>query len=183
MHGSKALSAFLSLLVIGALTGCSQENQSFTSPGDGVPAWGTDDTAPAMPTGLRMEKATPQAFRLGWTPNTEVDLAGYRVYVYDPSPYRDGAYNCPHGVTLIDKNTNWYFYSDNTGPGPHFFKLSAVDEAGNESARCAPFAFSLDGNNGDTVSEDVATDDAQFVPTHGWDDEPITKGNSVYNQN
>ena len=181
MHGSRALSAFLSLLVFGALalapSGCSQENQNFTSPGNGVPAWGSDDTAPAMPTGLRVEKATDRGFRMTWSPNSELDLAGYRVYVYDPSPYRDSAYTCPHGVSLVGKENNWYVYTDNTSAGPHYFKLSAFDEAGNESARYGPYTFDY-GNDGSNSNENngATTDDASYRPQYGWPADPDVTG-------
>jgi hypothetical protein len=183
MHGSRALSAFLALLVFGALalapSGCSQENESFTSPGNGVPAWGTDDTAPAMPTGLTVEKATEHGFRLTWTPNTEIDLAGYRVYVYDPSPYRENAYTCPHGIDLIGKVTNWYVYTDNTGPGPHYFMLAAIDEAGNESARFGPYAFDMANDGSGSDVDDGTTSDANYLPQYGWDDDSRPTGKGI----
>jgi hypothetical protein len=177
MQGSRILRALFSTVCLGVLalapSGCSHENGGFTSPGDGFPAAGVDDSAPAMPTGLMLAKATDHAFRLEWAPNTEVDLAGYRFYVYDPSPYRENAYVCASGTELIQPENRWYVYSADLSQGQHFFKLSAVDQTGNESVRCGPLpcSYSPDTENG-TISTNEG-DGTLFDPPAGdWGDNP-----------
>jgi len=173
MKGSRVLSALFSTVCLGVLTlapsGCSHEDGGFTSPGDGVPASGFDDSAPAMPTGLALVKATDQGLRLEWTPNAEVDLAGYRLYIYDPSPYRENAYVCVSGAELLGPQDTWYVYNGDVTQGPHFFKLTAVDQTGNESARCGPFAFSYSPAADQETIHPIEGDDATFVPPNsGW---------------
>jgi hypothetical protein len=175
MHGSRFLSALLSTMLFGVLTlapsGCSHEDGSFTSPGDGVPALGADGSAPAMPTGLAVVKATDQGFRLSWSPNVEADLAGYRVYVYDPSPYRDSAYNCANQTALIGAQQTWFIYNQDTSAGAHYFKLAAVDQTGNESERCGPYGFWYAPGSEDGTLDGRDADDADFTPpAGGWDD-------------
>jgi hypothetical protein len=63
---------------------------------------------------------------LTWTPNSEDDLAGYRIYRTDVSDYQI--------VGSAPKNAT--YYNDNTGipPKTYSYKISAYDLSGNESA-------------------------------------------------
>jgi len=182
MHRSRIMSAVLPMVLFGVLalapSGCSNEAGSFTSPGDGLPAVG-DGTAPAMPTGFSVVKATEDGFRLTWTANTEIDLAGYRVYVYQPSPYRENAYVRAHGVSLLGMHQCWFVYGDDTSAGPHYFMLAAVDEGGNESAHAGPYAFEYTPGVSDGAIDDRQPDDGDFVPTGGWNDGSVSGGDDA----
>lgn len=63
---------------------------------------------------------------LDWSPNTEPDLAGYRVY-HGTAP---GSYGPAVDVGLATT----YTVSD-LPAGTHYFTVTAYDAAGNESAR------------------------------------------------
>jgi fibronectin type 3 domain-containing protein len=65
---------------------------------------------------------------LGWTPNTETDLAGYRLY-YGNSPRAQATYS-----QTVPINNKYAITQDLTLPdGVYYFALTAVDLAGNES--------------------------------------------------
>jgi hypothetical protein len=88
-----------------------------------------DTFPPAVPSGLRADPA-PNSVALVWEPDTEADLAGYRVY----RSVGDGPWQ-----KLADVNTV-PSYSDATvehGKTYHY-AVSAFDKTGNESERCAP---------------------------------------------
>jgi len=179
MHRSRLMSALFPLAFFGLLalvpTGCSSEADGVGSPGDGLPASG-DDVAPAAPTGFDIVKATDGGFRLSWAPNTEIDLAGYRVYVYQPSPTRDNSYVCPHGVSLIGMQQTWYVLANDPSIDTWYFKLSAVDEAGNESERFGPYAYQYTPSPWDADPDDTEPSDGAFTPTSGWGTGAVPNG-------
>lgn len=144
MRRSKALTTLLSIALFGTLafapSGCSSDSSS--SPELGLTPSGYDPYPPAMVSGLEIEKATEAGFKLTWSASTENDLAGYRVYVYDPSPYRETSYRSPQGAGVIDPGKTYYTYRDNLDDGFHYFKIVAIDVDGNESVASAPLEFS-----------------------------------------
>jgi hypothetical protein len=86
--------------------------------------YSVDNLAPAAPAPLTGQYAAGQT-RLHWNPNTEVDLAGYRLYrgtsaAFVPSP-------ATFVADLPDTG-----YADAAG-APYVYKLRAVDSHGNES--------------------------------------------------
>lgn len=80
--------------------------------------------------------------RVTWTPNTETDLAGYKVYYAQPgdpgwsvnngqATYTLGT--LPHVTTMVTQST-----VDISGvPGPYAIAVTALDTSGNESALSA----------------------------------------------
>lgn len=179
MHRSRLWNVLVPLAFFGLLamapTGCSSEADGVGSPGDGLPASG-DDVAPATPTGFSVVKATEGGFRLAWSPNTEIDLAGYRVYVYQPSPDRENSYVCPHGVSLVGTQQTWYVIANDSTVETWYFKLSAVDQAGNESARYGPYPFQCTPEFWNADPGDTEPNDGDFVPTNGWDEGSVPDG-------
>ena len=68
---------------------------------------------------------------LDWNPNTEPDLAGYRIYRATAS----GAYGGPVGQAPANATS---FVVNGLQPGvTYFFVITAFDSAGNESVRSA----------------------------------------------
>lgn len=69
---------------------------------------------------------------LGWEPNSESDLAGYKLY-YGNSPRTQAPYT--QAVVINDKAaTTWQITLD---PGVYYFALTAYDTSGNESGYSA----------------------------------------------
>jgi hypothetical protein len=87
-----------------------------------------DEFAPAPPVGLRAASA-PNSIELTWESNTELDLAGYRVY----RAVAGGTFEKVADVNIPA-------YSDmNVQHGKTYrYEVTAVDQAGNESQRSAP---------------------------------------------
>jgi fibronectin type 3 domain-containing protein len=89
-----------------------------------------DKAPPKAPAGLDLIKSDKEAI-LTWDPNSETDLAGYRVY---RSERAGGPFTLVSG-RLITTN----LFSD-TGYKPGFYySVSAEDEFGNESPKSAAF--------------------------------------------
>jgi hypothetical protein len=88
-----------------------------------------DKFPPAVPAGLRADLA-PNSASLVWEPDSDADLAGYRVYRSTDG----GAWEKLADVSAIPT------YSDTTiEHGKHYrYAVSAFDKVGNESERCAP---------------------------------------------
>ena len=83
----------------------------------------TDRFPPAVPTGLIVISGVRTA-ELAWDPVTDSDLAGYRVY--------------RNGVKIADAVAkNSYSDMDVSVGSKYSYQVSAVDQAGNESAKCA----------------------------------------------
>ena len=68
---------------------------------------------------------------LTWDPNTEEDLAFYKIY-YGTASRDDGGYIIPNFHDTIPAGTEAYTMM-NLGDGIHYFALTAEDVAGNES--------------------------------------------------
>ncbi|HEX2102731.1 MAG TPA: S8 family serine peptidase [Solirubrobacteraceae bacterium] len=87
-----------------------------------------DTTPPAVPTGLTATGGDRQ-IGLTWTPSSEEDVAGYRVYPALGSPTLD-----PLATPVAAAWTAGGLGVDEQ----HSYRVSAVDRAGNESALSAP---------------------------------------------
>jgi fibronectin type 3 domain-containing protein len=88
-----------------------------------------DTFPPAVPTALRVDR-TANSASLVWEPDSEADLAGYRVYRSEGN----GAWQKLADVGGVPS------YSDATVEHGKTYRytLSALDKAGNESERSAP---------------------------------------------
>jgi chitodextrinase len=98
-----------------------------------------DTAPPATPSGLTAAPEAGSGVRVRWAANAEADLAGYHVYralsvsaVFAPLTSTPLAMNEYMDITAPDTFSVWY-------------AVSAVDAAGNESARTAPFRAFLRG--------------------------------------
>jgi hypothetical protein len=98
----------------------------------GAPAAAPDTTPPAVPSGVTAaDRSGDQGgvINLAWTANTDPDLAGYHVYraVTSGGPYTR--------VTLAPLTTTTFADSGLVNGTTYFYGVTAVDVAGNESAR------------------------------------------------
>src|SRR5262249_39714554 len=69
---------------------------------------------------------SPSATSIHWRPNTETDLATYRIYRGPTTGFT------PDPSNLVASPTDTTF--TNVGNAPYLYKISAVDAHGNESA-------------------------------------------------
>jgi len=88
-----------------------------------------DTFPPAVPAGLHAT-AGPASVELSWDPNTESDLAGYRVY----RAVGGGPFEKIAELSAVPS------YSDKAVERGKTYRyaMSALDKAGNESRQCAP---------------------------------------------
>jgi fibronectin type 3 domain-containing protein len=109
----------------------SQYVDDTKSVGDWNIAGSNLDASPAVPTGVTAVGRSVGVV-LEWSANTEPDIAGYNVY-RSGSP--EGAY-----VKLNESGVlTTPAYSDTSAPSGtvSYYRITAVDEAGNESAQSA----------------------------------------------
>ena len=90
-----------------------------------------DTTPPAVPGGIGAT-GRPDGVLVSWGANTDADLAGYRVY---RSSTLNGTYAAVNGGEIFTATS---FLDTNTAPNQTwFYKVTSVDDVGNESARSA----------------------------------------------
>ncbi|WDT78943.1 MAG: fibronectin type III domain-containing protein [Candidatus Manganitrophus sp.] len=90
---------------------------------------------------------------LSWTPNTDSDLAGYKVYY--------GTVSRRYGAPITVGNQTAYTVTG-LGLGTYYFVLSAYDAAGNESAfsnEISKTFFDTSAPSGNTPQEDAQPSD------------------------
>jgi hypothetical protein len=87
-----------------------------------------DTTPPAKPLGASASNVTADSADIAWTANTtDQDLSAYRVYV----GHATGNYG---EYYTINKANTKYTVTGLTSGKPYYFKVTAVDKSGNESA-------------------------------------------------
>ena len=94
-------------------------------------ARGNDDLAPATPGGFGATSRVDGVL-LGWLTNNEADLAGYKAY---RATTLDGVYSALNGGAVI--SVNELLDSDVVEGTTYYYKVTAVDAQGNESAMSA----------------------------------------------
>jgi len=89
-----------------------------------------DKTPPAVPLGLEVKASEAGAY-VTWEPNSESDLAGYRVF---RSEWPDSGFK-----PVTDRLMSGVGFFDSSYTPGLYYALSAVDESGNESAMSPAF--------------------------------------------
>jgi hypothetical protein len=113
-------SVYLGLLCVGIVAfmgACGNDSGTTTPTVDTVP--------PNPPVGLQIGPESG-IFKISWTDNAEIDLAGYNVYV---SSQETGPFKKLNDDLLL---CNWC-YDDPVPSARTYYKVTAVDESGNES--------------------------------------------------
>lgn len=112
--------------------------------------WVYDTSPPAQPTGLTATAAGGgSSVHLHWNANSEPDLSGYKIY--RSSAGSGGPWSRADGPGLTATND----FVDGTlpvGVTQLWYKISAVDISGNESARTNPVSVLLSGGGGGTAA-------------------------------
>lgn len=95
-----------------------------------------DSQAPAVPTGLAVTGTGDGWVGLDWDQNTEDDLSHYNVYRSE---------NENTGYALVGQRVTSDFVDEAVLNGrTYYYKVSATDTSGNESARCAAVSAALE---------------------------------------
>lgn len=128
---------------------------------------GGDTLPPSAPTGL-LAAAGDNFIDLAWFDNTEADLAGYNIYRSDQS---SGPYTRLNTAPLSSAS-----YRDNSTAqqGTYYYRVTALDSSGNESAFSNTVSVSL-GSSGATQTawinefhyDNSSTDRNEFVEIAG----------------
>ena len=105
----------------------------FVSPS--AQGYSVDNIAPAVPTNLQVAYTADQVV-LDWDDAPEADFRNYRVYAGDSPGF------VPTPADLVDETTASNLTHDQASPWGSYFKVSTVDQAGNESEPAAPGAAS-----------------------------------------
>lgn len=91
--------------------------------------YSVDNLAPAPPLGLAGEQSySPEGIQLTWDPNNENDLWYYAIYRGTSSEFTPGA-----GNMIATPQTDKYFDDEWSWEAGYWYKISALDENGNES--------------------------------------------------
>ncbi len=111
--------------MVGLVLGCSSEK-------GGMPE--VDMVPPNPPTSVSVEILDQETYGgwvlISWAPNSEPDLAGYKVY---KSSYKVGPFTLVPEARQSLIKCPWYY--DNPVPNEvTYYKVTAVDQSGNESA-------------------------------------------------
>ncbi len=104
-----------------------------------ITASGATNTPRTVPVTLTLTAPLPTtgSATLSWQPNTEPDLAGYKVYRATSS----GGYGVP--IATLQGNITQYVSSGLQQGTTYFFVVTAYDKAGNESAFSAEVSKSI----------------------------------------
>jgi hypothetical protein len=102
--------------------------------------WVYDTAPPSPPTGVGAPGVTAGSVHLHWNANSEPDLAGYRIY--RATAGSGGPWTRADGPGLTDTN-DWTDASLPAGETRLWYRISAVDISGNESARSSSVAVTL----------------------------------------
>ncbi|MBB6695531.1 fibronectin type III domain-containing protein [Cohnella xylanilytica] len=135
-----------------------------------------DVTPPAAPSGLSAAHAAAFRIELAWTPGQEDDLLGYRVYRSGTPGFAPSAAN--RIATLVTEPE----YADGDGLTPetaYYYRVQAVDRAGNVSAPSAELAATTTADQ--SVEVIVDNLDAGFASDTPWT--PSTYSASRYGAN
>src|SRR5436190_12128356 len=149
-RGGTLMRSVISILLVAAALGAAGCDDN-TSPKDVTP--------PAAPRGLFSVTGDHEA-TLSWLGNTEGDLAGYRIY---EAPCASGS-SCPYdriGATATTK----FVATGLTNGVTRYFAISAVDQAGNESALSFEDVFDTPRPAGSTALNNFVNATANA----GWD--------------
>ena len=113
-----------------------------------------DSTAPSAPSGLAVSSYY-QGASLSWTANSESDLAKYYVYTSTD--------NSTYTKYSTEPTTNSISISDLTGGTKYYYKISAVDNASNESTKSSAVSITasrtwwVDSKDGDDDNDGKAS--------------------------
>jgi len=103
----------------------------------------TDANAPQAPTGVKVKIGQGKIF-LSWDKNTEIDLAGYKIYFDDDQngpPYNGVAYYSGQNSPIDVADANNHFLRGLQSAHRYYVAVTAYDVVGNESSFSREIVF------------------------------------------
>jgi hypothetical protein len=100
-----------------------------------APSTTTSQTPPSTSTSQTPQSTT--SVTLAWNPNTDPDLAGYKIYESTSS----GTYGA--AIATVPRSTSSFVVTGLQRGVTYYFVITAYDTSGNESARSAEVRVSL----------------------------------------
>ena len=94
--------------------------------------YSVDNIAPGVPVGFRVDHDYTDGPSLIWSVSSDEDFQYFRVYRGDSEEFEIG----PETLVHETAETNWL---DSEGGPSHFYQLTALDHAGNESDPALPY--------------------------------------------
>jgi len=128
---SRTMGGVALALAVWALSGCSSDDKT-TAPPKLDPV---DEIAPLSPTGL-VARQGKNGFGAGWDANAEPDLRGYHVYVLGVDLAAPQSWVRVTDDPITEPGFSWKDSSEKMNQ--FVVRVSAVDEAGNESVWSSP---------------------------------------------
>jgi len=107
----KGLRVFVSLALFGAALfagGCGDDHATPASPANHSEGLPNDNGLPSAPASISVGKVDNNGFSISWTPCTDGDVIGYKVYLYDPSPLREDSYRVVEEDLIVTSNQYVY---------------------------------------------------------------------------
>lgn len=141
------------------------------------------DPEPPFPPTLKTIRTDAEALRLVWLPNLDVDLAGYVLYRSEVEKGPDSIWKPLTAKPISAKDTT---YSDRRieAGKRYYYRLAALDDAGNESEKSSAFMGTITTIRLRTVPQDVEVKHKKGKPeaTLTWkiDPNPTVIGCMVY---
>ena len=126
-----------------------------------------DTLAPQTPSGLSAEVLSDTKVELTWDANTDDDLAGYLLYMNDPSTNQVDEFEF---VDSISKDITTYTKTGLAEQINYTFKLQAFDEVPNNSSWSLPvWAFTPDETHPNPPTEVTVTNPTSSTLTVSWE--------------
>ena len=126
--------SMLSIAAIALLAGCGKSNSITNVPEDSAPT--LDTVAPTAPAGL----STSGNYALVWDASSATDVEKYEVFRFSPDPSRLNAYEMVDVTTASHRRSS---IVDDASGATHYYRVRAVDQAGNSSALSAELAVQM----------------------------------------
>jgi hypothetical protein len=144
MMSRRSTSFLAALAALVALAGCGADNTLSTLDSS------IDAAPPSAPTNIR-EETRGALTVLAWDASPDADVAGYDIYMYLPDPAREASY-VRINTTTIDGDE---FVVTGASNGQSWYRVKAVDQAGNRSASSgAAFIAGIESTGGSEPSEE-----------------------------
>jgi fibronectin type 3 domain-containing protein len=112
-----------------------------------------DPEPPMVPT-LKTIRTEEEALKLVWLPSLDVDLAGYVLYRSEDEKAADTAWKAMTAKPLSPKDTTYSDRKIEAGKR-YYYRLSALDDAGNESQKSSAFMGTITTIRLRTVPQDL----------------------------